>query len=203
MIFLELFLGFLKVGCFSFGGAYAAIPLIRDVVMSYGWLSEEMLSYMIAVSESTPGPIMINLATYVGTSQAGILGAALATFAVVLPSFVIILLVSVLLKKAIQNPWFQAALRGLKPSMIGIVLATGIWISIKNCMAEAGMAAGRSAGSLLGRLDPAGVIFTLCLGGIYFALKYVPAAKKIKKYVSPISLICTAAIAGIIVFGMI
>lgn len=199
MIFLELFLGFLKVGCFSFGGAYAAIPLIRDVVMGYGWLSEEMLSYMIAVSESTPGPIMINLATYVGTSQAGILGAVLATFAVVLPSFVIILLISILLKKAIQNQWFQAALRGLKPSMIGIVLATGIWISIKNCMAEGSMA----AGSLLGRLDPAGVIFTLCLGGIYFALKYVPAAKKIKKYVSPISLICTAAIAGIIVFGLI
>lgn len=199
MIFLELFLGFLKVGCFSFGGAYAAIPLIRDVVMGYGWLSEEMLSYMIAVSESTPGPIMINLATYVGTSQAGILGAALATLAVVLPSFVIILLVSILLKKAIQNPWFQAALRGLKPSMIGIVLATGIWISIKNCMAEGNSA----AGSLLGRLDPAGVIFTLCLGGIYFALKYVPAAKKIKQYVSPISLICTAAIAGIIVFGLI
>lgn len=58
MIYLDLFLGFLKVGCFAFGGAYGAIPLIRDVVMSYGWLSDEMLTYMIAVSESTPGPIM-------------------------------------------------------------------------------------------------------------------------------------------------
>jgi chromate transporter len=63
MIYLDLLLGFLKVGCFAFGGAYGAIPLIRDVVLSYGWLSEEMLTYMIAVSESTPGPIMVNLAT--------------------------------------------------------------------------------------------------------------------------------------------
>ncbi len=87
MIYLDLFLGFLRVGCFSFGGAYGAIPLIRDIVLSYGWLTDEALAYMIAVSESTPGPIMVNLATYVGSSQAGFLGAVLATLAVVLPSF--------------------------------------------------------------------------------------------------------------------
>lgn len=103
MIYLELFLGFLKVGCFAFGGAYGAIPLIRDVVMSYGWLSDEMLTYMIAVSESTPGPIMVNLATYVGSNQAGFLGAFVATLAVVLPSFLIILLVTALLKTALTS----------------------------------------------------------------------------------------------------
>ena len=81
MIYLELLIGFLKVGLFSFGGAYAAIPLIREVVLSYGWVTEEMLTDMIAVSESTPGPIMVNLATYVGTSQAGIPGAIIATLA--------------------------------------------------------------------------------------------------------------------------
>jgi chromate transporter len=103
MIYLDLFLGFLKVGCFAFGGAYGAIPLIRDVVMSYGWLNEEMLTYMIAVSESTPGPIMVNLATYIGSSQAGILGAVVATLAVVLPSFLIILLITALLKSVLKN----------------------------------------------------------------------------------------------------
>ena len=97
MIYLELFLGFLKVGLFSFGGAYGAIPLIRDIVLSYGWLDDEMLTYMIAVSESTPGPIMVNLATYVGSSQAGLPGSAIATFAVILPAFIIILLIMVLL----------------------------------------------------------------------------------------------------------
>ena len=98
MIYLDLFLGFLKVGLFAFGGAYGAIPLIRDVVLSYGWLSDEALSYMIAVSESTPGPIMVNLATYVGSAEAGFLGALVATLAVVLPSFMIILLITALLK---------------------------------------------------------------------------------------------------------
>ena len=100
MICLELLIGFLKVGLFSFGGAYGAIPLIRDVVLSYGWISDETLTYMIAVSESTPGPIMVNLATYVGSSQAGLPGALIATAAVVLPSFLIILLVTLLLKTA-------------------------------------------------------------------------------------------------------
>ena len=93
MIYLDLFLGFLKVGCFTFGGAYGAIPLIRDVVLSYGWLGDEELTYMIAISESTPGPIMVNLATYVGSSQGGFFGALLATLAVVLPAFFIIILV--------------------------------------------------------------------------------------------------------------
>ena len=93
MIYLDLFLGFLKVGCFAFGGAYGAIPLIRDVVLSYGWLDDEMLTYMIAVSESTPGPIMVILATYIGSSQAGFVGAVLATLAVVMPSFLIILFI--------------------------------------------------------------------------------------------------------------
>ena len=136
MIYLDLFLGFLKVGLFAFGGAYGAIPLIRDVVLSYGWLSDEALSYMIAVSESTPGPIMVNLATYVGSTEAGFLGALVATLAVVLPSFIIILLITALLKNAFKNKYVQAVLRGLKPSVIGIVLAMGVYMLVKNCLME-------------------------------------------------------------------
>ena len=129
---LNLFLGFLKVGCFSFGGAYAAIPLIRDTVLSYGWLNDELLTYMIAVSESTPGPIMVNLATYIGASQAGFLGAMVATFAVVLPSFLIVLAVTAVFYKAIKNKYVRAALQGIKPGMIGVIFATGCWMIIKN-----------------------------------------------------------------------
>ena len=132
MIYIELFLAFLEVGCFSFGGAYGAIPLIRDVVLSYGWLSDEMIAYMIAVSESTPGPIMINLATYVGSSQAGFVGALVATAAVILPSFLIILLITVFLKTALKNPYVQAVLQGVKPCVIGIILATGIFMLLLN-----------------------------------------------------------------------
>ena len=132
MIYLDLFLGFLKVGCFSFGGAYGAIPLIRDVTLSYGWLDDETLAYMIAVSESTPGPIMVNLATYVGSSQAGLGGAVLATLAVVLPSFLVILLAAAVLKNLLENRYVKAVLGGLKPCVIGIILATGVYMTVHN-----------------------------------------------------------------------
>ena len=186
MILLDLFLGFLKVGCFAFGGAYGAIPLVRDVVLSYGWLDEEMLTYMIAVSESTPGPIMVNLATYVGSSQAGLAGAILATLAVVLPSFAIILLFAVLLKTALKNPYVQAVLRGLKPCVVGIILATGASMIWKNGVVL------QEGAPLLRPL-----ILTVLLGTVYFG------SRKLRKGgISPILLICLSALAGVAAYGL-
>ena len=185
MILWELFIGFLKVGCFAFGGAYGAIPLIRDVVLSYGWLDDEMLTYMIAVSESTPGPIMVNLATYVGSSKAGLAGSVIATLAVVLPSFLIILLVTVLLKTALKNPYVQALLRGLKPCMIGIVLATGIYMILKNGIVI------QDGAPFIRPL-----ILTLVLGAVYFG-----SGKIRKGRISPILFICLSAAAGIAAYG--
>ena len=185
MIYLDLFLGFLKVGCFAFGGAYGAIPLIRDVVMSYGWLNDEMLTYMIAVSESTPGPIMVNLATYIGSSQAGFLGASIATLAVVLPSFLIILLVTAFLKTALKNKYVQALLRGLKPCVIGIVLATGIYMVLKNCFV--------TISDVTVNLNA--VIITALLFASMAGYKHLK-----KEKLSPISLIILSAVLGIIVF---
>ena len=134
MIYLDLFLGFLKVGCFTFGGGYGAVPLIRDVVLSNGWLSKEMLAYMIAVSESTPGPIMVNLATYIGSNQAGFWGSLVATVGVVLPAYLVIMLLMMVLRNAIKNGYVQAVLRGLKPCVIGIVLATGVYLVVRNIL---------------------------------------------------------------------
>ena len=184
---MDLFLGFLKVGCFAFGGAYGAIPLIRDVVFSYGWLSDEMLTYIIAVSESTPGPIMVNLATYVGSDQAGLLGAAVATFAVVLPSFVIILLVTSLLKTALKQRYVQAALRGMKPCVIGIVLATGLCMVLENCL---------SAGGAEG-VDLRAAVITAAVGGAAFGGK-----KLLGKKPSPNLLICLSALLGAVLYGL-
>ncbi|MCR4599937.1 MAG: chromate transporter, partial [Acetatifactor sp.] len=133
MIYFDLLIGFLEVGFFSFGGAYAAIPLIREVVLAHGWMDEEMVTYMIAISESTPGPIMVNMATYVGSVKGGIPGALIATTATVLPAFLIILLIMVLFKKALQNKYVKAALGGLKPCVIGLILSTGIMMIIRNC----------------------------------------------------------------------
>ena len=187
MMYWDLFLGFLKVGCFAFGGAYGAIPLIRDVVLSYGWLNDEMLTYMIAVSESTPGPIMVNLATYVGSHQAGLLGAAVATLAVVLPSFLVILLVTALLKTALKNKYVQAVLRGLKPCVIGIVLATGLYMILRNCVAvEAGWT-----------VDPLALGLTVALAGIMAAYRHFT-----KKSLSPIWLIILSALLGAVVYGL-
>ena len=187
MIYLDLFLGFLKVGCFAFGGAYGAIPLVRDVVMSYDWLSDETLTYMIAVSESTPGPIMVNLATYVGSNQAGFWGAVVATLAVVLPSFFIILLVTALLKSALKNKYVQAVLSGLKPCVIGIVLATGVYLIVQNCLSVSnGM-----------NIDIISLVITLALAIIMIAYKHVS-----KKKMSPIMLIILSAIIGMTVYAI-
>ncbi len=180
MIYLELFLGFLQVGLFSFGGAYAAIPLIRDVVLSYGWMTDETLTYMIAVSESTPGPIMVNLATYVGSDQAGLAGAAIATFAVVLPSFVIILLVMAAFKALLKNRWFTAALGGLKPCIVGVVLATGAYMVASNAL---GPGPGFAP-------DAVAVGLTVVLAAVMFGPRL--AGKKI----SPIALIAVSAVLG-------
>ncbi len=126
MIYLELLWGFLQVGCLAFGGAYAAIPFIRDIVLQYGWLNDDSLSYIIAISESTPGPIMVNMATYVGQSQGGLAGAIIATLAVITPAFLITILIMVILSSWLSNRWIRACLRGLLPCISGIILATGI-----------------------------------------------------------------------------
>ena len=178
MLYLDLFLGFLKVGCFTFGGGYGAVPLIRDVVLSNGWLSDEMLTYMIAVSESTPGPIMVNMATYVGSSQGGVLGAAVATAAVVLPSFCIILLIATLLGTILKNPYAQAVLRGLKPCVVGIVIATGIRMTLE------------SIGT-----DIRTVVLAIILAVILFSSKLL-----LKKKLPPTWFILISAIAGILLY---
>ena len=188
MIYLELLIGFLQVGMFSFGGAYGAIPLIRDVVLHYGWLNDETLTYMIAVSESTPGPIMLNLATYVGSSQAGLLGALIATFAVVLTSFVIVLLIMILLRSSFKKSAVQAIIRGLKPCIVGIILATGVYITVTNCVVKDGSIP----------LKISTIIMTVVLAGIYFG-----ARKFTKKEISPIGLISISAVAGVFVFGLV
>ena len=187
MIYLELFLAFLKVGCFSFGGAYGAISLIRDVVLAHGWLSEEALTYMIAVSESTPGPIMVNLATYIGLSQGGITGAVLATFAVILPAFVIILLFVVVLKKVWNNGFVQAIIGGLKPCVIGIILATGVSMILENCISMKTTAIP----------DIRSIIVTVILAGGVLVLKYW-----LKRKMSPMWIILYSAVLGIVVWGM-
>ena len=185
MIYLSLFWAFLRVGCFAFGGGYGAIPLIRDVVLSNSWMSDESLVNMIAISESTPGPIMVNMATFVGSTQGGILGAFVATFAVVLPSFVIILVLMAVLSHVLKSPWVKAALGGINPCIIGIILFTGAQMAVGNCFStEAGV-------------EFRALIVTGILVGVPFLYKSVT-----KKKMSPILQIAIAGCIGILVWGI-
>ena len=136
MIFLELFLTFFKIGAFTFGGGYAMLPLIQSEALSNGWLTMEELIDFIAVSESTPGPFAINMATFVGTQMGkeflgaggGILGAICATLGVVMPSFIVILCVARFYQKFKENKIVAGCLGGLKPAAIGLICAAVISI---------------------------------------------------------------------------
>ena len=189
MIYWELLTGFLKVGCFSFGGAYAAIPLIRDVVLSYGWLTDETLTDMIAVSESTPGPIMVNLATYIGSSRAGLPGAVLATAAVVLPAFVIILLIMAAMKTVLKNQYVQAVMGGLTACVTGVILATGCWLLYQNGISP----------MLQEETDLRPFALAVVLSVIWFGLRTRP---KLRKIISPIRLILISAVFGIVIYSL-
>lgn len=124
MIYLQLFWTFFQVGAVSFGGGYAMISLIREKVLAHGWLCEEELLNMIAVSESTPGPIAVNMATFVGSTQGGVLGSLLATLGVILPSFIIILVIAALIRNFLKYKGVQAFLGGIRPCVVGLILAT-------------------------------------------------------------------------------
>lgn len=187
MILLELFIAFLQVGLFSFGGAYGAIPLIQDTVLSHGWLTEDMIKYFIAVAESTPGSIMINLATYVGSNQGNIPGAILATTGVVLPSFLIILLFVKFSDRIFKNNHIQAILDGIKPCIIGIIFASGLTMLYGNLFPS----------NKLIDFDLYAFIITVLLIAVSFIWQKIK-----KKNLSPIFLILISAALGIIIYGI-
>ena len=130
MIYLKLFLNFLMIGALSFGGGYGMISLVREVVISNGWITESEFLNFVAVSESTPGPFAVNMATFIGSTQGGIFGSFLATLGVVLPSFVIILLIAAILKNLMKYGGVKAFLSGIRPCVIAMILATAISMAI-------------------------------------------------------------------------
>ena len=182
MIYLELLLGFLKVGCFAFGG-YGAIPLIRETVLRYGWMDEAHFAELVALSESTPGPIMVNMATYIGSTRGGVAGAALATAAVVLPAFVIVLLLLGALKKLLRYKGFQAAADAVNPCTVGIILATGFFMALKNIFPSGA-----------GAIDIKALILFAVLAALYFGAK-----KLFKHGLHPILFIVISGIAGAVI----
>lgn len=182
MILLELFLTFFKIGLFTFGGGYAMLPLIQAEVAANGWLSQEELINFVAVSESTPGPFAINIATYIGTETGGILGAICATLGVVLPSFIVILIVAKIYDKFRKNKVVQGCMSGLKPAVVGMIGA-----AILSMVGTVLFPNGIEATDAL--KNPA-----LPISLILAALMTVLAFKK----VHPIIIICISAVVGIL-----
>ncbi len=186
MIFLKLFLTFFKIGLFTIGGGYAMLPLIQEEVVANGWMPEEQIVNFIAVSESSPGPFAVNIATYIGSQMGGegllasVFGSFCATLGVVLPSFLIILIVAGFYEKFKTNTIVSGCMTGLKPAVIGLI--GGAILSIF-------LTVFAPAGFSLEILRAAQTYVSL---GI-FALCTVLVFKK----VHPIIIICLSALLGI------
>lgn len=126
MIYLKLFLEFFHIGLFSFGGGYATLPFLYHIADVQKWYTTKQLSDMIAVSSITPGPVGVNVATFAGFKTAGILGAAIATSSVILPSFIIVIIISKLLEQFKHNKYVQSVIYTLKPAGCGLLAAIGV-----------------------------------------------------------------------------
>ena len=182
MIYLELFLTFFMIGAFTIGGGYAMLPLMQEQV-AIRWgdiLSQETITNFIAVSESTPGPFAVNMATYVGSEVGGLLGSACATLGVVLPSFVIILIVAKCYEKFRNSSVVKGCMTGLKPAVVGLIAGAILSVAL-DVFFPAGVS-----------LAPLTTVSFYLSAGI-FAVMLVLALKK----VHPILIILISAVAGI------
>ena len=136
MIYLKIFWEFIKIGAFTFGGGYAMIPLMeREVVNKYRWLTIGQFTDLIAISEMTPGPVAINSATFVGYKVAKFWGAVVATMGVVLPSFLTIWAIASVFFQFQNNPTVQAAFKGLRPAVLGLIIVAALSISKTSILA--------------------------------------------------------------------
>lgn len=190
-VLLDLFLTFFKIGLFTFGGGYAMIPLVTEEVLAHGWLASEQIINFIAVAESTPGPIAINMATFVGASQYGVLGAICATLGVVLPSFIIILIIASLITGLMKFAGVKAFIGGVRPVVVGLIIGTAITLFITVVLSV------QTVSDKLVLDWEALVIFSIA-----FICNFIKK-KVTKKGLSPIIVIVGSAILGIIFYGLI
>ena len=184
MIYLKLFWEFLKIGLFAVGGGMATLPFLQRLSVQTGWFSQDLITDMIAVSESTPGPIGINMATYVGCNIAGIPGGIIATIGEVLPSVIIVIIVSKSLERFRNSPYVESAFYGLRPAVTGLIAAALIGV-LK--VAVFNFAAFQASGALPDLFD----LVKLALFAAFFVL-----IRKFKKH--PIVYIAAGAVLGLV-----
>ena len=189
-IFLDLFLTFFKIGAVSFGGGYGMLALIREEVLEHGWLTEDMFLNYLAVSESTPGPIAINMATFIGSNEAGILGSLVATIGVVLPAFLIMFVIVAFIRGFLKYKGARMVVDGIKPVANALIITTGITMML---------------GVVIGFSDYTSQISfdwkSLVIIGILAVVSLILYVKK-NKTLSPILTVIVSAGLGMLLYGL-
>ncbi|MBO4984708.1 MAG: chromate transporter [Bacteroides sp.] len=182
MLYLQLFYTFFKIGLFGFGGGYAMLSMIQgEVVTRYGWLTAQEFTDIVAVSQMTPGPIGINCATYVGfTSTGSVFGSMLATFAVMLPSFILMLTISRFFLKYQKHPVVESVFRGLRPAVVGLLASAALVLMTKENFSS-----------------PTEDAYSFTLSCIIFLVAFV-GTRKYK--VNPIAMILACGVAGLLLY---
>ena len=190
MIYLQLFFEFFKTGLFAVGGGMATLPFLYDMAEKTNWFTSGQLADMIAVSESTPGPIGVNMATYVGFTTAGFWGGLIATLALVTPSVIIIVIISYFLKAFRENKYVDAAFYGLRPASTGLIAAAGMTVVTITLLQ---MDLFKNSGSIMDLFNWKSLILAVI---IYIVSNNIKQTKKLH----PVFFIVGSAIIGIL-FG--
>ncbi len=188
MIYIQLFIEFFLTGLFAVGGGMATIPFLENISTRTGWFTHAQLADMVAVSESTPGPIGVNMATYVGYLTAGIPGGVIATLGLITPSVIVILIIAAFLKSFRDNKYVERVFYGIRPASTALIAAAGVSV-LMLCIVD--VDAFRLSGSIFELVDPKAIIL--------FALIWVLTnlVKKTKKF-HPLVFIAISAVAGLV-----
>lgn len=189
MIYLELFLVFFSIGLFTFGGGYAMVPILKTEALARNWMSEARFIDFISISESTPGPLALNMATFIGTETGGVLGALVATIAMMLPSLIVIILIASLFQTMMKQPLVKAALTTIKPVIMALI-ATTILFLLKHLLFP------NNSSLALSNIDWRHLVLLINLATLYFGYRYLN-----KKPLHPMVLIGVAAVFGILIFS--
>ncbi len=184
MILLRLYFEFFKIGLFAFGGGLATLPFLSELSSATGWFTQAELADMVAISESTPGPIGINMATYVGYSTQGVLGSVVAVLGIITPCVIVILLIARILDKFRTSPYVEAVFKGLRPASLAMIAAAGLEVVRISLVHVDAYQAGGSFWDLIS------------VKGLILALVLFFATKKIKG--KPIFFILASAVIGIV-----
>lgn len=190
MIYIQLFYEFFKTGLFAIGGGMATLPFLYDMADKTGWFTASQLSDMIAISESTPGPVGVNMATYVGYTTGGIIGGIIATIGLITPSIIIIIIIAFFLKSFRENKYVDAAFYALRPASTGLIAAAGSTVVMLTLFK---LDLFKQTGNIINLFDWKALVLAVI---IFILTNYVKVTKKLH----PVVFIAGSAIVGI-VFG--